>query len=56
MDAMSIMLKNNISCLPVIQKGQLIGLITDTDLNAIQAKLKSSVNINPTGSFTQDTP
>jgi len=47
MDAMSIMLQHKISCLPVIQKGQLIGLITDTDLNAIQAKLNTSFKAEP---------
>jgi predicted transcriptional regulator len=47
MDAMSIMLQHKISCLPVIQKGQLIGLITDTDLNAIQAKLNTSFKTEP---------
>lgn len=41
MEAMNLMLEKNISCLPVIQKGQLIGLITDTDLKIVQAKLNS---------------
>ncbi len=43
MEAMNIMLEKNISCLPVLQKGQLIGLITDTDLKIIQAKLNSRI-------------
>jgi CBS domain-containing protein len=41
MEAMNLMVEKNISCLPVIQKGQLIGLITDTDLKIIQTKLNS---------------
>jgi CBS domain-containing protein len=44
MEAMNLMVEKNISCLPVIQKGQLIGLITDTDLKIIQTKLNSRLS------------
>ncbi len=40
-EAMHIMLDRNISCLPVIHNGQLIGLLTDTDMYVVHEKLKS---------------
>ncbi|MCU0358305.1 MAG: CBS domain-containing protein [Cyclobacteriaceae bacterium] len=38
-DAMKIMTDRGVSCLPVIQNGMLIGLLTDTDMYALHEKL-----------------
>lgn len=43
MEAMDLMLQKKISCLPVIQNAQLVGLITDFDLTNVQKKLKSRI-------------
>lgn len=43
MEAMELMFQKKISCLPVIQNGQLVGLITDFDLTGVQEKLKSPI-------------
>jgi len=41
MEAMNLMLQKKVSCLPVIHNAQLVGLITDHDMTAVQEKLKS---------------
>jgi CBS domain-containing protein len=39
--AMQFMLEKKISCLPVIQNGQLVGLLTDIDMERIHSKMQS---------------
>ena len=39
LEAMQLMMTRKVSCLPVIDKGQLIGLVTDTDMNAVYGKM-----------------
>lgn len=42
--AMLLMLDEGISCLPVIEQGKLIGIITDKDTQSIWSKIKKSTN------------
>jgi len=38
-EAMQFMLEKKISCLPVIQNGQLVGLLTDIDMEKLHKKI-----------------
>ena len=43
-DAAAIMAKKKIGCLPVVQKGKLVGIITSTDILRAYVKLAQQVN------------
>ena len=39
LDAIRLMRENSISCLPIVEQGKLVGMITETDFLAISREL-----------------